>query len=174
MIRRIGLSLLLLAVLCGCSSATPAADTVVFLVRHAETVKTGDDPALSPPGIDRSDRLAVLLADAHVTHIHSTDYVRTKTTAAPLASRLGIDVSLYDPRKLEAFATRLRETPGRHLVVGHSNTTPGMVKLLGGEPGSPIDEPGEYDRLYIVTIDSDGVAETMLLRYGTAYEAKVP
>ncbi len=27
-------------------------------------------------------------------------------------------------------------TGGRHLVVGHSNSTPSMVELLGGKPGT--------------------------------------
>ena len=36
----------------------------------------------------------------------------------------------------------------RHLVVGHSNTTPPLVELFGGDAGPPIDEASEYDRLY--------------------------
>jgi hypothetical protein len=49
-------------------------------------------------------------------------------------------------------------------VVGHSDTTPELVKLLGGEPGSPI-APDEYDRMYILTLSADGKASTTLLRF---------
>jgi len=58
--------------------------------------------------------------------------------------------------------------PGRHLVLGHSNTTPQLVEALGGEPGAPIEEM-EYDRLYIVTL-MDGRTSTVLLRFGSPYE----
>jgi hypothetical protein len=51
-------------------------------------------------------------------------------------------------------------------VVGHSDTTPELVGLLGGDPGAPIDEPTEYDRLYVVTLGPDGTVTTVLLRYG--------
>ena len=62
----------------------------------------------------------------------------------------------------------MRKTGGRHLVVGHSNTTPSVVELLGGDPGSKI-EKTEYDRLYIVTIGADGAVSTLLIRYGAPY-----
>ena len=37
---------------------------------------------------------------------------------------------------------------------------------LGGEPGAPIDEAVEYDRLYQVNFDAAGNVTTVLLRYG--------
>ena len=54
----------------------------------------------------------------------------------------------------------------RILVAGHSNTTPKLVELLGGNPGPPIDEKTEYDRLYVVVLGADGAVTTTLLRYG--------
>ena len=74
---------------------------------------------------------------------------------------------VYDPRDLPAFAQELWQTPGRHLVIGHSNTTPQLAEALGGDPGSPIEEM-EYDRLYIVTLTVDG-ASTVLLRFGERF-----
>ena len=70
----------------------------------------------------------------------------------------------YDPRDLPGFAAQLRRSPGRHLVLGHSNTTPSLVEALGGDAHGPIDE-FEYDRLYIVVITGDEVS-TVLLRFG--------
>ena len=98
--------------------------------------------------------------------MHSSDYVRTRETAAPVAARLGVEPVVYDAGDLEALVQRLKAVGGRHLVVGHSNTTPAVVRLLGGEPGTPIEDGDEYDRLYVVTVGVDGTLSTLLLRYG--------
>jgi broad specificity phosphatase PhoE len=140
---------------------------VVFLVRHAEKVEDGSpDPVLTEAGRARAGVLARTLADAGLTHVFTSDYRRTRRTALPPARTHGLDPILYDAGRLPDLAERLRATPGRHLVVGHSNTTPEVVRLLGGEPGGPIDEATEHDRLYVLILDPDGGATTALLRYG--------
>jgi hypothetical protein len=68
---------------------------------------------------------------------------------------------------MEMIAEEMKSTPGVYLVSGHSNTTPDMVRLLGGDPQGPINE-SEYDRLYIVTIIG-GNASSVMLRYGRPY-----
>jgi probable phosphoglycerate mutase len=141
---------------------------VVFLVRHAEKVDASENSNLSTAGIARAAALATTLHDAGIEHVHSTDFIRTKKTASPIANERGVTISLYDAGDLPAFVEQLKSKGGRHLVVGHSNTTPKLVELLGGEPGSRIQEK-EYDRLYIVTIDKDGVASTVLIRFGDAF-----
>ena len=73
----------------------------------------------------------------------------------------------YDPRDqaaMEAFLSRIR-SPGRHVVVGHSNTTPALVERLGGDALSPIEEL-EYDRIYVVVLGPDGTVTSSLLRFG--------
>jgi phosphohistidine phosphatase SixA len=140
------------------------APLVVFLVRHAEKSAVGDDPQLSGPGQQRAQALAKLLLASGIQQVHSSDYARTRETAAPVAAALEVPVRLYDPRKLTSMAAYLRRTGGRHLVVGHSNTTPELVELMHGDAGAQIDEEREYDRLYIVTVAGDSVA-TVLLRY---------
>lgn len=140
---------------------------VVYLARHGET--EGEDPVerrLSAAGRARAEALADELAGAGIEAIYTTDYPRTRETAAPLAERLGFEPRLYDPHDLVGFADRLRkglrETGGTVLVMGHSNTTPELVELLGGEPGEPIAED-EHDRLYRVELPS---GETELTRFG--------
>lgn len=150
--------------------ARPAALPVVYLVRHAEKVEPypddPDDPPLTAAGRERAQELARTLADAGITRILSSDYRRTRETAAPLADLLGLEVELYDPRALEDVAVRLAGTGERVLVVGHSNTTPHLVELLGGEPGPPIDEAREHDRLYVLSGAARDEVVTVRLRYG--------
>jgi phosphohistidine phosphatase SixA len=142
---------------------------VVFLVRHGEKADLGEDPELSAAGRERAAILARTLRSAEIEYVHSSDFIRTRATAEPTAVEHGLEVELYDPRDLPALVAKLRGTGGRHLVVGHSNTTPPMVELLGGRPGPAIDEKGEYDRLYIVTVGGNGAAISVMMRYGEPY-----
>ena len=145
-------------------AAAQQAPVVIYLVRHAEKLDDSRDPPLSDAGKARAEELARMLADAGVTHVWSTDFARTRSTAAPAAVRAGLQVELYDPSKAREFVDQLKRTPGRHLVVGHSNTTPALVQLLGGSPGAAISDT-EYDRLYVVVVDPGGTTST-LLRFG--------
>ena len=141
----------------------------VFLVRHGEKVDHSKNPELTEAGKERAVELAHALRSAHIEFVHSSDYIRTRDTAEPTAAFLGVDVELYDPRDLPSLAKRLQETGGRHLIVGHSNSTPSMVELLGGDPGTLIDEESEYDRLYIITQGKSGGVSSTLIRYGEPY-----
>ena len=141
----------------------------VFLVRHGEKVDHSSDAKLSAAGLERAETLAEMLRNSELEYIHSSDFIRTRDTAKPTASAHGLKMELYNPDDLPALAEKLRKTGGRHLVVGHSNTTPAMVELLGGKPGSKINDESEYDRLYIVTIATDGSVNSLLLRYGNRY-----
>lgn len=156
--------------LMACSTSEPQPETdialQVYLVRHAEKTTEKSDPALTDAGQVRAELLVETLADKGITRIHSSDYKRTRDTAAPLAERLGIQVELYDPRDLPAMAAKLKDAGGTHLVVGHSNTTPQLTELLGGEGLEPINEAYEYDRLYTVTNKDNGEIISQMTRYG--------
>ena len=138
-----------------------ASENVVVLVRHAEKVDDSRDPELSERGKARARALAAMLKDMELDTVYSTDFIRTRETARPLAELLGLEVKIYDGGELSAMADRLRASEGRVLVVGHSNTTPELVRLLGGAPGAPIDDD-EYDRLYLVIAGADGPVTTLL------------
>lgn len=140
---------------------------VVFLVRHAEKneVSMQKDSQLTEEGYIRAAELARTLADGEIEYVHSSDYIRTRNTAAPVADLFGLEIELYATSDLHELTEAMKALGGRHLVVGHSNTTPALVEILGGKPGIPILEATEYDRLYILTIVDDEV-NTVLLRYG--------
>jgi len=174
-LRRL-LFLLLVSILTSCQTRVGVdagqEEILVFLVRHAERADDGgmaseEDPHLSTAGGERALALASLLADAGITRIHSSDYLRTRETAGPLAAAMGVEVSIYNVRDLDAFAEELSSQPGRHLVVGHSNSTPALVTALGGDPHGEIQEM-EYDRIYLLSLGT-GQTRTVLLRFGTPY-----
>ena len=149
-------------------SAQPV-PVVVYLVRHAERQEDGTaDPHISEAGRERARALAAMLRDAGITHIHTTDLKRTRETGATLADALGLGMAVYDPRDLPGLAARLRDTPGRHLVLGHSNTTGEMAAALRGESHGPIADM-EYDRLYVLVIPREGPVSTTLLRFGAPW-----
>ena len=147
--------------------------TVIYLLRHAEAAlppyrEDPPDPSLNKAGIERAGQLVHVLGAAGATRIFSSDFKRTRETVQPLARRLGLDIELYNPRALEDFARQLRSMSGRLIVAGHSNTTPALVRLLGGDPGEPIHEATEFDRLYVMILQAGESTATIELRYGRA------
>ena len=156
---------LLVAVVFSRTALAEDGTLTAFIVRHAEIADASRDPVLSDLGKRRAKRLARMLNDAEIEHVHSTNFKRTRATAAPTAGAFNIKVNLYDPRILKDLVTQLRQAKGRHLVVGHTNTVLKTIELLGGEPGFPIDKKNEFDRLYIVTVGKSGPVSTVLMRY---------
>src|SRR5579864_8198921 len=75
------------------SSAAQAADElpVLILVRHADkAAQPVDDPPLTAAGTKRAQDLAEALRSAGVAAIITTQLRRTRDTAQPLATALGI------------------------------------------------------------------------------------
>jgi phosphohistidine phosphatase SixA len=140
----------------GCSSQR------FYVVRHAEKfVLTKDsagmmvsNPPLSEPGKVRSFVLRGELQHKKISHIFSTNYTRTKSTAQPLSDTLGIPVQIYSPSKdsAAAFDARVKALKGNVLIVGHSNTVDDIANKLTGRTVVPGDLPEtEYDNLFIIT-----------------------
>lgn len=169
----------------GAEGAAPTAleSWTVILVRHAEKgVDDPRDPHLSNAGKERAAALAALLAGAGVSRCFSTDYRRTKETALPTAEQAGIETEVYDPSEPSALIAELHGSKNGTvaLVVGHSNTTPQVLRRLGAPEPSGLEDskygrilPDDvYDRLYLVNfVRLAGSAEPRLassleLRYG--------
>lgn len=145
---------------------SPAGDDIhVYLVRHAEKAK-GDDPGLTDAGKRRADALQERLKGKGVDYIHSSDYRRTRETAAPLAAALKQEVLIYDAGDLFGVADDIKGKPGTHLVVGHSNTTPELAAILSGQLMEAMDET-EYNRFIEVRLTKDGeLIGHKTVRYG--------
>ena len=153
----------------------------VFLVRHAERAdEPRQDPPLTEKGVARSEALARLLSTADIKAIYTSQFARTKLTAEPLAKRLGVTATAIslksspsNPRAIAEESTK--ETVdkilsnvdgGSVLVVGHSNSIPDVIKMLGGNVVPTIDEK-KFDDLFVVTVYANGRAKVVHLKYGT-------
>jgi len=147
-----------------CSTAPRAGNNhQVYLVRHAEKQSDGShDPALSGAGEQRSRQLAAWLKDKNIREIWSTDYQRSRDTADPALSMLGLELRVYDPGKLAGLARKLKNTRHNALIVGHSNTTPELARLLCDCAIDVMDE-SEYDRLIMISF-VDGKTLQLTLR----------
>lgn len=132
---------------------------MVIVVRHAERADGGatpatsavasPDPELSEAGKARAQKLAAMLADAGVIAIYTTEYKRTKDTAAPLAAKINVPVTVVVSRDANALAAKIKaHKTGVVLVIGHSNTVPAIVKALGGSVVTVADD--EYDSMFFV------------------------
>jgi phosphohistidine phosphatase SixA len=136
---------------------------IVVLVRHAERLSSGDDPALSAAGRQRATILAAMFEAAGVTSIFTSGARRTKETAAPLAARLGLTPSVVDDDTRVATEQILAGGPCV-MVVGHSNTVPEFIETLGGPSGVVIDD-GEFDRMFVLTVTPPAPASLLSFRY---------
>jgi phosphohistidine phosphatase SixA len=151
----------------------------VFLIRHAEKEnEPRQDPPLKPEGVARSQELARLLGATGIKTIITSQFTRTKKTAEPLATKLGVTVTVIslksnptNPRLIAEESTRevvnkiLESTGENALVVGHSNSIPDVIKMLGGDVVPMIDEQ-KFNDLFVVTVYAKGKAKVAHLKYG--------
>lgn len=148
-----------------------APDTTVVLVRHAER-GAGRDPDLTPEGRARAEALVEVARRERVEAIYVTPFKRTRQTAEPTATALGL-TPIVTPlsASVEAHAAavaadiRAKWTGKSVLVVGHSNTVPLVMKELGVE-APPVIEESEYGRAFVVKIAEDGTVRVEEAAYG--------
>jgi broad specificity phosphatase PhoE len=144
--------------------------TYLILLRHAEkdTTTLGftmmqADPPLSEKGIQRSSKLLETLKEYNIDSIFSTNFNRTRNTILPLASKLGINVRLYEPKNQTILAEELKKMIGKTvLVVGHSNTIPALVNLLIGSNKYANLSDNEYDKIWILHLEGGKYIEKQI------------
>ena len=147
--------------LCGFAFCLLAIDSAaqphtIFLVRHAERAgisgAAASDTRLSAAGRARAQALANTLKDATITAIYTTEYRRTKETAAPLANSLGIQPEVVFADDTSTLIAKVTACRGNVLVVGHSNTLPQIIRALGILSRITIAE-SDYDNLFLILPD---------------------
>ena len=136
------------------ATATPE---LVVLVRHAEkAAEPPADPALSPAGEARARALAQALAGLKVNAIVTTQFQRTRDTAAPLAQALSPQPQVVATRRgdlaghVRAVADAVLAHSGVVLVVGHSNTVTAVLAALGGPSLQDLCETS-FGHVFLVT-----------------------
>jgi broad specificity phosphatase PhoE len=142
----------LLLLLAGCAGMPgPPSHPAFVVVRHAEKLDdAGDDPSLSPGGRARAGMIADRLRRVPLESAWASQYLRTEQTANPASRAHGVPIVRYDAGEApHALADRLRNARagGTILVVGHSNTVPGLVAALCGCEVAPLAETN-YDRWF--------------------------
>lgn len=140
--------------------------TTVILVRHADRTGTVDE--LNSFGVVRAQELARILDETNISVIYTSATNRTQQTANPLAMQLGIGISTYDTSNLPALTNDIKSThKGKViLVVGHSNTVPQTINLLGISPALPNIPHDEYDNMYIVSLSKNSFTRILKMEYG--------
>jgi len=133
----------------------------LYLVRHAEKQNDQENPSLTQCGQLRAKQLASMLELTDIEAVYSTSYQRTMQTATPTAKKFELAIKNYAPNRLEQLAHQLKQAKKNTLVVGHSNTTPQLARILSEEEVAPIPET-EYQMLYQIQIDGAGKKLTLL------------
>jgi len=129
----------------------------VILLRHAEkdASPTADkvNPELSAEGKLRAQKLVKIVGKYKPDAVYSSDFIRTKGTAAPLAEKRKLNVEVYNHRDLKALADLIMSGKIKRLVVvGHNTTTPALVNMLIGEEKYKALAESEYDKIFVVKI----------------------
>ena len=132
----------------------------VYVIRHLERAP-GDDPSLTERGAARAEQLADVLAAANIKAVFATATKRAQETGAPLAKRLGIAVTTYNPRDVDALAAAVKAAGGPVLIVGHSNTVASLVAKFGGAKPAELSDT-DYGTLFVVHDNSDQVNRIQL------------
>jgi phosphohistidine phosphatase SixA len=149
------------------TSSSPASTTTVpvttqwtfLVVRHANWVDDGsDDPPLTEAGHIRARRLADLLSSRAGVAVYATSHRRAQDTARPTAVVWDVRIATYDvdlaPTALVSQIKR-RHPTGLILIVGHSDTLPGIVGELCRCRVDQIPRD-DYSLLFEVVQRSDG------------------
>ena len=149
---------------------------LIVLVRHADKAsQPADDPPLTTAGTQRAQDLAASLKETQFTDIITTQLLRVRNTAQPVATALGLtpevlaikDVNSKTDQDahIKALVAALHRLAGRSvLVVDHGNMISEIIAALGG-PRLPVICDPVYDHLFVI-IPAKGKIRLISSRYG--------
>jgi len=151
-------------------TAVANAQQAVILVRHAELQGAAmAEPKylpLSEAGEARAKRLASILKDSGIGAIYVTDFVRTNQTAQPLSREIDKELTVIPKGDPQELVEQIRKRHGGQtvLLVGHTDTLPGLLKALG-HPADIKIEPQDFTNIFVVIPKSNGAPTFLRLRY---------
>lgn len=139
--------------------------TIFYLIRHAEKGE-GEDPDLTTEGKARAERLAKILESAQLSTVFSTNTKRTINTVVPTATLKDKAVKSYNASQQDALFNSLISRKGEQfLVVGHSNTIPGLLNLFQKKKVYKEVNENQFDDIYVVIAVEDEDAEILEFKY---------
>jgi phosphohistidine phosphatase SixA len=150
--------LLLVAIATAQTAAPKPLPKTIYVVRHAEK-RTDDpkDPDLNSIGMTRARCLAETLKRAEIDQVIVTEFKRTQQTATFVTPTPSVIKAGDTQGLMQELTSGKRAT----LIVGHSNTVPGIVKEISGQEVPAIPD-SEYDNLFVIDGQSRDVKH---LRY---------
>lgn len=140
--------------------------TTFYFIRHAEKqLDQGNDPELTEEGKTRASAWVNYFFLKNVDHIISSDYKRTKATAAPLAASKKMDIEIYDVKTTTGLEL-LKKYRGKTVALfGHSNTINKYTNELQNDSVYNALDDKDYDSYFYVRVSgsgkSSGVKESM-------------
>ena len=141
--------------------------TSVYLIRHAEKIRTDKnerDPLLNKSGLLRAKKWSEIFEKIEINKILSTDTKRTISTVIPTSKEKKIKIELYRPEEIN-YESFLEKNKGKKvLIVGHSNTIPETTNILIKNKFYDHIEDNNNSNLYFVNI-CNGIISHELLFY---------
>ena len=139
--------------------------TSVYLIRHAEKIRTNEnerDPLLNKSGLLRAKKWSEIFQKIEINKILSTDTKRTISTVIPTSEEKKLKIELYRPEEI-TYESFLEKNKGKKvLIVGHSNTIPETTNILIKNKFYDQIEDNNNSNLYFVNI-CDGIISHELL-----------
>lgn len=149
------LPLIAITLLTACSDEPVS---VVYIIRHAEKdlTDTTDNPALTPAGEERAQRLVGEIGDVELDGIFSTAFDRNMNTVKPLAEAKKVAIENYEWHNWQPVVDKIKQQPGKNFVIcGHGDNMLPMITAFGGR--APVDSLGkhEYDKIFRLELRAD-------------------
>jgi phosphohistidine phosphatase SixA len=153
--------------LISCNTFENGKCTSVYLIRHAEKIRTNEnekDPLLSEKGILRAQKWSEIFEKIEINKILSTDTKRTISTVIPTSEEKKIKIEIYRPEEITYESFMEENKVKKVLIVGHSNTIPETTNILIKNKFYNQIEDNNNSNLYFVNI-CDGIISHELLYF---------
>jgi len=126
--------------------------------------------------LQRAQDLLHAVENVRLSAIITTQFIRSKDTAKPIAAAQGISPDVValngsDETTVTAHVAdlmaKVRAHPaGAVLVIGHTNTVPRLITALGGPNPLPNIDHQVFDKLYVML--GTGAVQLIQSRYGAS------